>query len=320
MNGEARRIKLFRQLSSRLGAYKPELQGQYVCPLCGTGGFTKKSVLGSQPALTEEHCIPRELGKVVTVLTCAPCNNTGGSMIDQHLYKRLRFESFCKATQEEPVRARMTCEGQSLGIEVKRTGGDKPRMDIRIIAEQSDPTSVAAAQEKMAALAQQGVVNPMQMHFGPAVIPDNRKALTAALKSAYLLLFKKVGFPPVFSPLYDPVRQQIRDAKSSAVALDSIALRVPLEALPPSLSVVTSPAFGGLAVPVPLEKWDVGYTVIMPTDEHTYRRWAEWYELNKQANVSEFNLSFVTWDALRQEMADELQPRDSSDSLPAAPG
>jgi hypothetical protein len=288
--GEEKRIKLFRDHSADLERVRPELKGRYLCPLC-LAEFTEEAVLGASPKLTLEDCIPKGLGPIVLVLTCDSCNNTAGAMIDSQLHTRLDFESFCKATQEEPVRGRMTYEGLSVGIEVIRTGGPTPRMDIKIIEEQSNKEHIQLIQDTMKDMKEKGLLHQgMKLHFGPKTIPHNPRALTALLKAAYLLFFKAMGYGAILSSIFDPVRRQIRDNQSKAVDVESVALRVPLASLPTTLCQVNGD-LSGVGVPIPLSKYDAAYMVILPTSESTYARWEEFYLHNKERGIGELTMA-----------------------------
>lgn len=55
--GEQLRLRLFRVFSANLARFRPELAGQYHCPLC-LDAFPEQAVLGATPTLTIEDCIP----------------------------------------------------------------------------------------------------------------------------------------------------------------------------------------------------------------------------------------------------------------------
>jgi hypothetical protein len=264
-DGDETRIRLFRHHSADLETVRPDLKGRYVCPLCLTD-FPEEAVIGTSPELTIEDCIPKGLGRIEIVLTCQKCNNTAGTAIDSELHKRLDFESFCKATQQEGVSGRLTYEGLDVGVEVIRTAGATPNMEIRIIEGQSNKDHVRLIQETMAEAKAKGILpKDMKLLLGPRTVPHNPKALTALLKAGYLLFFKAAGYGPLFSPLFDPVRVQIRDWQSNAVNVVSVVFRAIL--LPPTVCMVKGDP-SGIAVPVPLS--DAPTIVILPHEDSTY--------------------------------------------------
>jgi hypothetical protein len=294
---ESRRVNLFRELSANLAKLNPELEGQYICPLCGKSGFTEKDVLGPQPKLTDEHCIPDGLGPTISVLTCAGCNNTAGSKIDSELHKRVRFEDFCKAQQAEPINVRMTIEDMDVGVDIIRTGGDKPRMDIRILAEQSNPEHVKKTQEILMACAKNGVTpNPMKIHFRANILARDRLVLISLLKAGYLLLFKWFGYHAIASPTFDPVRRQIRDYKSEELNVESIVLRYPIESLPETICFFRTSGAEGIAVPIALSKYTIGYFVIMPVNAMTYAKFDELHKRHQELKTRTFDCDFYPLD------------------------
>lgn len=287
---ESRRVNLFRCLSANLAKVNPQLEGQYICPLCGTSGFTESDVLTSQPRLTEEHCIPDGLGMTISVLTCARCNNTAGSKIDSELHKRARFEAFCKAEQSKPINTRMTIEGMDVGVEVTRTGGDKPRMDIKILAEQSNPEHVRKSREIMFERTKNGLPpNPIKLHFRSNVLPRDRLVLVSLLKAGYLLLFKHLGYYPIALPIFEPVRQQIQDFNSKRLNVESIVLRYPIEALPEAICFLRTEGAEGVAVPIALSNYGIGFFVILPVDFETYSDFNEAYKRREESQTGTFD-------------------------------
>jgi hypothetical protein len=295
--GDRRRLQLFREFSANLGVLRPDLKGQYVCPLCLKGGFTEESALGNAPELTDEHCIPDGLGRTASVLTCAACNNTAGRNVDCHLHKRALLEAFGKGTQNKAINGRMLLEGHDMGVEITKTAGLHPKLDIKIIAKQSNLESVRNSQKAMAELAQNGITpNPIKFNLGPDVIPHHHMVHIALLKAAYLLLFKRVGFFLVFQEMFEPVRRQILETNSTAVPLDSIVLRIPLVSLPDNLCMVSTSNIEVLGVPVALTKYDLGFMVILPTKNDSYGEWSQLYQKKQVSGVHEFTGDFYPLD------------------------
>jgi hypothetical protein len=281
---ERRRQGLFQEMSANLARLRPDLVGTCICPLCMTGGFTKDDVTGPSPRLTEEHCIPDGLGPATAVLTCATCNNTAGANIDGELHKRVEFDAFCRAEQKNGFNARLTSDDQNMGIEITRTGGEKPRVDIRIIAKQSNEKDVEKYKDAMMAWAEQGITpNPFNLHFKGNVLPRERLAHVALLKAAYLLLFKHLGYYPIMLPIFESVRSQIRNFEAEELNVRSLVLRMPLDKLPDTICHIRAPGAQGVAVPVALTKYGIAYFVIMPINEGTYAQWADLYSRNQEA-------------------------------------
>lgn len=271
--GEERRSRLFRRYSANLAIWRPEIKGQYVCPLCLRGGFEEEAVLGPNPPLTEEHCIQQGLGDVLTVLTCADCNNSAGRSVDNHLHKRLDFVEFWKGTLGEAFNGRITVWDHDLGVEVRRSPG---KLEFHVQERRSDPAKVQAVQESLTMGRQP---SEFRLHFGSKYAPDTKRSRIAVLKSAYLLMFRHFGYGYILSTVLNPVRQQICDPKSETVPLNSIVFTIPIESLPDTVSSITRPdGFGGFGVPVPLRKRAIGYFIIMPSDGGTFARWSEYGE------------------------------------------
>lgn len=283
------RQQLFRELSANLARLRPEYAGQYVCPLCMIGGFTEADVLGPSPRLTEEHCIPNGLGTTISVLTCARCNNTAGMELDNELHKRVEWDAFCNAEQKQLFNVRLSGDGNNVGIEFGRTGGGNPTMNIKIIARQSNPADIKRLQEVFTVWKEGGATpNPIEVHFRANVLPRERLARIALLKAGYLLLFKRLGYYPITLAIFEPVRRQIRDFQSQELNVDSIVLRFPIESLPETICFMRTPGAVGVAVPVALSKYGVGYFVIMPINDSTYAKWDDFHRLNQESGTEIF--------------------------------
>ncbi|MCO6436869.1 MAG: hypothetical protein J5J06_07265 [Phycisphaerae bacterium] len=290
LKNEQRRRGLFQEMSANLARLRPNLAGTYICPLCMRGGFTEADVVAPSPRLTEEHCIPDGLGPATAVLTCATCNNTAGANIDGELHKRVEFDAFCRAEQRNAFNARLTSDDQNMGIEITRTGGEKPHIDIRIIAKQSNEKDVQKYKDAMKAWVEQRITpNPIRLHFEGNVLPRERLAHVALLKAGYLLLFKRLGYYPIMLPIFETVRSQIRNFDAEELNVRSLVLRMPLDNLPDTICHIQASGAQGVAVPIPLTKYDIGYFVVMPVNGGTYSQWADLYGRNQEAGSENFD-------------------------------
>lgn len=287
---EQRRQGLFQEMSANLARLRPDLAGTCICPLCMTGGFTEADIIGPSPRLTEEHCIPDGLGPTTAVLTCAACNNTAGANIDGELHQRVEFDAFCRAEQRNAFNGRLTSDDQNMGIEITRTGGEKPHLDIRIIAKQSNEKDVQKYKDAMMARAEHGISsNAFRIHFKGNVLPRERLAHVALLKAGYLLLFKQLGYYPILLPIFETVRSQIRNFEAEELNVRSLVLRMPLAKLPDTICHIWALGAQGVAVPIPLTKFGIGYFVIMPINEGTHAQWADLYNRNQEAGSGSFD-------------------------------
>ena len=82
------RERIFDMLASNLNALIPEVKETVVCPLCHSA-HGRDSLLGADPDLTREHCIPVSAGGSLVTLTCRACNNSYGASSDSHLKNML---------------------------------------------------------------------------------------------------------------------------------------------------------------------------------------------------------------------------------------
>lgn len=277
-DGDKRRLNLFRKYAKNLELWRPARKGMYVCPLCMTRGFNESAVYGPNPPLTDEHGLQKGLGNPCHILTCAECNNVAGTKIDADLHKRLHFSSFCEADQTKPLKnIRMNVSGENLGIEIIRAGGDNPKTDIKIIAEQSDERAIERVKNAM----KSNPLAPMELSFGKRVMPNVRRARVALLKSAYLLAFRYFGYGYLLSHVMEPIRATIRDPDDPKVPIDDIVLGTSIDRLPATVALVTEPdELNAIAVPLPIQEYKKGHLVILPTGENTYEKWAEWRQKN----------------------------------------
>ena len=287
---EQRRLLKYREFTDGDRLCCPLHRRAYRCPLCLVE-FPETAVLGDRPTLNEEHCVPNGLGARTTVLACETCNNVAGRIIDHHLHKSVKMET-CFRGDGKPVRGTLVVEGQELGISIQHTNS---KIDIRVSDKVSNPSCVAAAQDAMKASAEAGITpGPMKLHFGTDVTPDPRKVRASVLKSAYLLLFREIGYCGIETPGMEAVRTHIRDYKGNAVPTEAVIVRKPLELLPHGLSVVTTAGLESFAVPVRLTKFNIGYLVFLPFNQSTFSRWDEHHKSVGENN--EFHLDCLAFD------------------------
>ncbi len=304
---ELRRLRLFQEMADNLARIQPDCAGTCICPLCMEAGFVESDVMGPLPRLTEEHCIPDGLGPATAVLTCMTCNNTAGANIDSELHKRVEFDAFCRAEQRKSLNVRLTSGDDNMGVEITRTGGAKPHIDIKIIAGQSNEKDVRNYKDAMMAWTEQGITqNAFYLHFRGNVLPQERLARVALLKAGYLLLFKRLGYYPIMLPIFAPVRSQIRNFEVEELNVRSLVLRIPLDKLPDTICHISASGAQGVAVPIPLTRYGIGYFVIMPINEGTHAQWADLYDRNQEAGSENFRFTVHPLD--QDEVRERLQP------------
>ena len=201
----------------------PQFDRKYLCPLC-LRDFAEGSIRGEQPELTEEHCIPKRLGRNIFVLTCASCNHESGYSVDAHLGRRLRFEQFWNGSYDEAVPARLEIAGHQLAVNVRRTGGQENKTDMIVVKRASDDKAILAAQQLMK---REPPISEVKLHFGPHETPDIRRSRISLLKTAYLLMFRRFGYSYILNKELEPIRQQIRDPHAKVLPMAAIVLEPP---------------------------------------------------------------------------------------------
>ena len=174
----------------------------YLCPIC-LRPFSASDLSDDAPnMLTLDDAPPKSLGGRASVLTCKSCNSTCGHEIDFHLTERLielDARSFLPNTE---TKVKVTNKGSTVQgkVEVDSTGGIKVTHHEKI----NHPIKLESY------ISGTGKGSSVYVEF-PKSRVDAHRLEVALLKSAYILAFAKFGYSFILDPVYDIVREQLKN-------------------------------------------------------------------------------------------------------------
>lgn len=190
---------LFDSYASNLSAYCPQFKGIFRCPLC-LRDFSKDSILSKE--ITLEHVIPSSIGGRLTTLTCCKCNSESGCRLEAHLVQRLRTEDIFAGKRQSSLTTRVTTGKGEFGAEMRIFGEQNRTILIRAIESISSPRLHELAVEEL-----ESGLNEFSIHgnLGYKETPSR----VAALRMAYLMMFRYFGYGYILYPTLARVRAQV---------------------------------------------------------------------------------------------------------------
>lgn len=177
----------------------------FICPIC-LGPFSVADLDTSRENhLTLEDVPPKSLGGKPTILTCKECNNTAGQQIDVQLFNRMFDIDKRKFIPGTNFHARFSQDGEITQGEV--TVQDDGTINIK----QSYKHNKKDKLDNFVSGISPSTGNPlMNIEFYPTKFNFKRLEV-ALLKSAYLQCFEKYGYAFITDPIFDQVRDQIKN-------------------------------------------------------------------------------------------------------------
>jgi len=210
---DKKRLSIFKLFSSNwdylkqknlLLGFNQKYVGNYVCPVC-LDHFSPKDLNQKLPnPLTLEDAPPKSLGGAQIALTCRSCNNNMGTDLDWHLKDRMNELDF----KERVIGAKQT--GTFILGDLKVKG------EIRI-DENGDTIAYNSKKHNNPKLLEEYIKRiSNDKNLSPRFEPDKskvdpKKLQIALLKSAYIILFRKFGYSFLFHPVYDRLREQLKN-------------------------------------------------------------------------------------------------------------
>lgn len=169
----------------------------YVCPLC----LVSYSELKKEDLLTFEDAPPKELGGKYDTLTCAKCNNDAGAFVDFHFVERLREmeRPMLLPDTENPVIVDTIWGDINARL---RVGADRV-MKMLLPPKFNNPKVLEPHIDNVKG----GDI--LNFKFKDSKV-DLDRVEYSILKSAYMLLFEKIGYLAILQPCFDRIRLQIR--------------------------------------------------------------------------------------------------------------
>jgi 5-methylcytosine-specific restriction endonuclease McrA len=172
-----------------------------ICPLC----WQEKRYSD----LTLEHLVPESIGGRQRILTCRGCNNDQGSNLDAHLTQYQRVVDAFNGSGTIPVE--MNINGHRLVANLNWA-----TKEFHVVGKATNPAASMASRQEFAA----GKVSSVKftMLFGCA----KNNFQTAVLRSAYLILFKCVGYEYARHDVVQRIRRRIADPSLDHPCLASL--------------------------------------------------------------------------------------------------
>jgi hypothetical protein len=204
--------RLFDDYSRNLSYYHPHLENIFICPLC-LQPFNKNAIQSGE--LTIEHLIPAGLGGKLVTLTCKECNSKSGHQLDAHLIRRMRFEDIMAGQSDQPLRIRIKVGEGEFGGDLFLSNDTDPNIQIIGIKEISNPMLHELALDEFDAgqknISIHGNLGYKEIH-----------SRVAALRIAYLLMFRFFGYGYILYDNLFQVRKQIFHPEEETNVLKSM--------------------------------------------------------------------------------------------------
>ncbi|MGH3644339.1 MAG: HNH endonuclease [Mycobacterium sp.] len=228
-----------------LALWVPEHAGRFGCPVCLR--ICDRTMLSE---LTRAHIIPRSVGGRLTTLVCRECDSRSGTAFDRHVADEYQLNRWLRGEQSLPVRV---TSGDALLTADCRLDGD--RLTFEYLASHSTPGAMGAVAAGWSA-------EPTKVQL-PGF--NGKRVLRSLIYSAYLMLFRQLGYEYALSEPAARVRQIIGapvDAEPPwrlVITAREILGDIDPRTLVPSISIVTCPselACFAIALPSPVEGSD----------------------------------------------------------------
>jgi hypothetical protein len=139
MKKKEKLLKLFKIFSSNLKFHFPELENNFVCPICLR--IFPESAIESK-AITIEHIIPERLGGTLLTLACKDCNSLGGTFLDSHLVNRFKHEDILAGKHIAPLRGKFIVGSEDITADIYLSNDTDPNIRIIGIPKLNNPKKV----------------------------------------------------------------------------------------------------------------------------------------------------------------------------------
>jgi hypothetical protein len=237
----ADKYAMFDRYARNLEGFVPAYRGGYGCPL-SMSLFMREAIGAGE--LTEEHCIPKGLGRNITVLTAKHANNEAGAEIDAHLHRMIMHDEVFR-DGVGVLSGRFVCGEYNVGVDFTRDmTGSAPHNHFRISGDprRSADRQVAALQKYAKQAAESNTLNDeMMFRPHPHSFGDRWLARVALLKAGYLLLFRQFGYPYILDGLLNAVRGQISNPRNAIPPLEKTVYEMKAEDYREGTLLVTEP-------------------------------------------------------------------------------
>ena len=226
MKKKDRLLKLFRIYSSNLRFHAPELENNFVCPICFS--IFPETALESKQ-ITIEHIIPESLGGTFVTLTCRDCNNRGGTILDSNLVNRFKHEDILAGKHSAPLRAKFTVGSEDITADIYLSTTTDPNIKVVGLPELNDPKKIEQVNKALDS-------GTKDFKFSGNLGYIDLASRISVLKIAYLMAFSYFGYSYIKFPFLDPIRKQIMNSTEEKEIMKGI---VNLAHLPFEKSCIT---------------------------------------------------------------------------------
>lgn len=170
------------------------------CPLCT---YFKSDV--SQ--ITAEHVPQRCIGGRILCLTCRQCNSDAGHKFEHMLPNELIVKN---GINDAPIRGSWEQGGTRINGDISFSDNT---LKLETISSINNPNNLKIA----IATAKELPSDSRELNISINVKYNKQKADIAYLKSAYLALFAKYGYNLIRHPVYNRIRNQIRNPNQISI-------------------------------------------------------------------------------------------------------
>lgn len=183
-------------------------ENTYICPLCIQPFSQDDLNITLANPLSLEDVPPKALGGKANILTCRDCNNRAGQTIDAALQKRMEQMDHQQFVPGAKFHAKLKQNGQITRGEI--TVGSGGELNVK----QSYKHNKKDSLDNFVGGISPVDGNPLlELEFYKKGI-DFKLLEVALLKTAYLSCFQKYGYAFILDPIYDQVRDQIRNPQN----------------------------------------------------------------------------------------------------------
>lgn len=198
----------FERGAAALARYRPDLPHCYACPLCLTLHGAPQRV-----TLTIEDVPPKSLGGKPLVLTCRSCNSRSGHALDIHMLNYEALFDFAQGTMPVPRDGQLRLSGLRVNVAFQADG---ETVTMRVLPDgRNNRRGTAAALDTLMNELRSGErwrEATFNLTLGRGF--KERAPAIGWLRSAYLVLFARLGYAYIARPDFELVRRQIADPDS----------------------------------------------------------------------------------------------------------
>jgi len=209
-----KKLHLFELFSRNLQRWLPELDGQFMCPLC-----LRKFEKGESPfpnRISGAHIWPKALGGREETVTCSDCNSKMGSTIENHAANWARYINIVHGDLAGNIKISIeTGDGGEVNAQLVNEFDEEREVmvkNIKVLGEHSHPEHLKQFREDMKRFS---VGSEFTFHHRNKFSP--REMRLTYLHMGYLLMFHYFGYEWVICPSSKVIREQLFRPKEKLI-------------------------------------------------------------------------------------------------------